>query len=365
MRWKIIIRDAVLIFILWWSGGTVVGEATGRLSSARGFGDLAPETLLGAGTLAFLAIGFTISGLLARRDRTRHLFMVALLVWTLSIYAIFFSGFLFLTVWLIDGALIVFASVVGWGVADLLTRSGARIDPEGAAPSPWGPWASTAIAMLGWAAAALVTLACASVLLERGIADQNLMHYVWGDREAPVTQTARLLDVLNTLVILAVVLWFIHMRRGFSVYEYLALHRARPLTFAKWLIAIAALDASGLLIWSALPPELQGALVADTVVEFSFPLFALATISVVPIAEELIFRGFLFAGFQNSKLGNWGAVIGTTILFALVHADSTKILAIGLLLGLARLRTRSLYVPIAMHALSNCIIWIAAENLYR
>jgi len=364
MRWKIVIRDAVLIFILWWSGGTVVGEATGRLSATRGFGDLAPETLLGAGTLAFLAVGFTISGLLARRDRARHLFMVALLVWTLSVFAIFFSGFLFLTVWLIDGALIVLACVVGWGAADLLTKTGARVDPEDSASGPWGPWASTAIALLGWAVAALVALTCASVLLEWELADRDLMQYVWGDREAPVTQTARLLDVLGTLVILAVVLWFIRMRRGSPVRVYLALHRVSTKTFARWLIAVAALDALGLLIWSALPPDLQGALVARTIVELSFPLFAMATISVVPIAEEAIFRGFLFAGFQNSKLGDWGAVIATTILFALVHADFTKLLAIGLLLGLARLRTRSLYVPIAMHALSNCIIWIAAENFY-
>ena len=79
-----------------------------------------------------------------------------------------------------------------------------------------------------------------------------------------------------------------------------------------------------------------------------------------PIAEELIFRGLLYARLVRTKLGVRWTIILLAAGFAALHtAYSPAVIAIifvdGLLLGAARYRTTSVYVPIAMH-----IVW----NLY-
>jgi membrane protease YdiL (CAAX protease family) len=130
-------------------------------------------------------------------------------------------------------------------------------------------------------------------------------------------------------------------------------------------VVVIAFKTICFLLFSALPPEIQGASVAEWSDRWSFPLYALTAISVVPITEEVTIRGFLFKGFQNSKLGDLGAVICTAILFAFAHREFSHVLILGLLLGFARLHTKSLYVPIAMHALANYFTWVVSENFYH
>jgi membrane protease YdiL (CAAX protease family) len=76
-----------------------------------------------------------------------------------------------------------------------------------------------------------------------------------------------------------------------------------------------------------------------------------------PAAEELVFRGFLY-GLLKDRIGVLPTIAVTAVGWALLHVDySWWVIAIivvdGLLLGLARWRTGSVFVPIAMHALYN------------
>ena len=81
-----------------------------------------------------------------------------------------------------------------------------------------------------------------------------------------------------------------------------------------------------------------------------------------PIAEELVFRGYLF-GLLRDKLGIAATIAITAVGWAVLHVDySWWVIAIivvdGLLLGLARWRSGSVFVPIAMHILYNLYaIW--------
>lgn len=76
-----------------------------------------------------------------------------------------------------------------------------------------------------------------------------------------------------------------------------------------------------------------------------------------PAAEELIFRGWLFNVLEE----RWGMAIAITLSgvgWALLHYTYTwaviSVIAVdGLLLGIARWRTGSVYVPIVMHVLYN------------
>jgi membrane protease YdiL (CAAX protease family) len=81
-----------------------------------------------------------------------------------------------------------------------------------------------------------------------------------------------------------------------------------------------------------------------------------------PMVEELIFRGFLY-GLLKDRIGVPITIALTAVGWAVLHVDYSwwviaNIVVDGLLLGLARWRTESVYVPIAMHALYNLYaIW--------
>jgi len=87
----------------------------------------------------------------------------------------------------------------------------------------------------------------------------------------------------------------------------------------------------------------------------------LAGALVAPICEEVFFRGFLLPGIASS-MPIWSAVIVSSLLFGLAHADLgslAPLIAIGLLLGVVRWKTRSLWPPIFLHTLNNTAALIA------
>jgi len=82
-----------------------------------------------------------------------------------------------------------------------------------------------------------------------------------------------------------------------------------------------------------------------------------------PIAEELIFRGFLYARLNRTKLAGWMTIVVLAVAWALLHASySSAVIGVlivdGILLGVARQRSGSVVVPILMHVTWNLYaIW--------
>ena len=82
-----------------------------------------------------------------------------------------------------------------------------------------------------------------------------------------------------------------------------------------------------------------------------------------PAAEEILMRGLIFFRLSRTRLGPPGAIILGAAGWALMHyqydAKSMALIFLdGLVLGLARHRAQSTYVPIAMHSLGNLFsIW--------
>jgi len=116
------------------------------------------------------------------------------------------------------------------------------------------------------------------------------------------------------------------------------------------------------LISNALAPNANEADVAVFKGMFTSPLWPLALFVVgvgAPIAEELLFRGFLFSALANSRLGLVGSAVLTSLIFAIVHpyslAGRVEVFAIGLLLSWLLVRTGSLRVTMFAHSLNNTI----------
>lgn len=84
--------------------------------------------------------------------------------------------------------------------------------------------------------------------------------------------------------------------------------------------------------------------------------FGLMLMVGAPIAEELAFRGLLFAGLRKRGVRPALTVVITAVVFALFHFEPVRLgvlIAIGLVLGVARARSGSLGVSIVAHAVNN------------
>lgn len=88
-----------------------------------------------------------------------------------------------------------------------------------------------------------------------------------------------------------------------------------------------------------------------------------------PITEEIVFRGYLFAGMRK-WLGIIGAAIITSVIFSLPHliqSTDDRLLwvaaidtfVLSLVLCFLRVKTGSIYAGIGVHAVKNCIAFLA------
>jgi membrane protease YdiL (CAAX protease family) len=87
---------------------------------------------------------------------------------------------------------------------------------------------------------------------------------------------------------------------------------------------------------------------------------AILLIFIVSVAEETIFRGYLFLRFKNIFRNPYWAVAASTLLFALGHGyEGTRgvitVGFMGLIFALIYLWRKSLLAPITMHFLQNFI----------
>jgi membrane protease YdiL (CAAX protease family) len=100
---------------------------------------------------------------------------------------------------------------------------------------------------------------------------------------------------------------------------------------------------------------------------------ALTSFVLAPLLEEIVFRACGFRLWRHTRLGLYGTLILTSVLFMLIHTaqySSTLLVLMfffGVLLGLARENTGSLLVPVILHSLNNLcsiilIIWLGNLN---
>ncbi len=81
----------------------------------------------------------------------------------------------------------------------------------------------------------------------------------------------------------------------------------------------------------------------------------------VPFAEELFFRGALFTWFRR-RYSLWVAILASSVLFALGHADTAAVVATSFVIGVLNAwlyeRTRSIWVPVTVHVVNNGLAFI-------
>jgi membrane protease YdiL (CAAX protease family) len=144
-------------------------------------------------------------------------------------------------------------------------------------------------------------------------------------------------------------------------HQYLCLKPVAFTTLLKWigLFVLVYVAAVLVLIWLDLS---IGNDFMSTMYLNTKPVWMLwlAVVVAVPLFEEVFFRGFLLTDFASSFMRPIGAVLVTTTLWTALHtqydaAGIAVVFCMGLLLGIARIRTGSLMVPLGIHALENMV----------
>jgi len=165
---------------------------------------------------------------------------------------------------------------------------------------------------------------------------------------------------------------FIKLRHGASFKDYLELNAPGKKTWVS-LVGVILL----LIIFSAVmdrihsDPQSLETMVAAYLSSGWTPLFWIATVVFAPVFEETLFRGFLFVGLRNSRVGPAWTVIITAVTFAFLHSlqydffSLMAILVLGLVFGLVRLFTKSLWSTIALHSAWNLMTMISLAMYIR
>ncbi|WP_073296763.1 CPBP family intramembrane glutamic endopeptidase [Chryseobacterium polytrichastri] len=82
----------------------------------------------------------------------------------------------------------------------------------------------------------------------------------------------------------------------------------------------------------------------------------ITAVIMAPIFEEIIFRGIIQKGLMNKGVKPWKAILFSSIIFGLVHANPWQFVGavlLGCVLGLVYYKTKSLLLPMLLHGFNN------------
>ncbi|MEM0970177.1 MAG: CPBP family intramembrane glutamic endopeptidase [Verrucomicrobiota bacterium] len=240
-----------------------------------------------------------------------------------------------------------------------LSSSRASLEPERSNPQPPGFWLTIALGaaiffafLTGQSLPVIGAIAWQYVSVE-GFEGDPMKIAMDGDVLALSTFGGGLFGLLLVGILIRAI--------GWRIPSFLALHRFSWWHLPLWLVV--TYGAALLHTWAA--PHFSKDEIPEFMVDAyqstdSMLLLALAIAGMAPLFEEVFFRGFLFTGWQHTWLKIAGTAILTSFLWTIIHVqygwfELSWIFLLGLLLGLARHLSRSLWIPIAMHVFNNAL----------
>lgn len=170
--------------------------------------------------------------------------------------------------------------------------------------------------------------------------------------------TVTSLSAMVTLFVIFAMIWLLIKINKANFGEFMAIRpfRWRYLFIFSILLLLLNLIIDGVTTWlDREPMQFMDALILTA---NPLWLLILTVIVIVPIYEELIFRGFMWSGLVGTKLGVWGTAILTSVVFVVIHVqygwvELLGIFALAMLFSYARLLSGSLLLPIILHIFNN------------
>ena len=227
---------------------------------------------------------------------------------------------------------------------------------------PWGLWSTLGFSAVIVIVHTVVSMVMAGVLLT--IQENNNPNFNINSFTSSLGTNGFFFSIsiiATALSCMGLILIFAAIRKGITLRQYLGLNPLPLMTFLRWLgiIIIFAVcwDGLSLLLKRPIVPDFIAATYKSAE---SYSLYWFSVVVAAPFLEEFFFRGFLFEGIRCSRLGSIGAVIVTSVTWAVIHLqygmyEIVLIMSMGLILGIAKIKTRSLYTTIGMHAICNLL----------
>ncbi len=93
-----------------------------------------------------------------------------------------------------------------------------------------------------------------------------------------------------------------------------------------------------------------------------FPLVFISGAIIAPIAEEIVFRGYMYKAFRD-RFKMWYAILLSAALFAVIHLEwraALSLFVIGIVLAYVYEKTGNIMAPITLHILNNAVAFLFA-----
>ncbi|HYB58816.1 MAG TPA: CPBP family intramembrane glutamic endopeptidase, partial [Candidatus Acidoferrales bacterium] len=91
-----------------------------------------------------------------------------------------------------------------------------------------------------------------------------------------------------------------------------------------------------------------------------FPLVIVSGVIIAPIAEEIVFRGYLYKAFRDHFKPSY-AIVLSAALFSVLHLEllaTIQLFIVGILLAYVYEKTGNLMAPITLHVLNNAVAFL-------
>lgn len=235
---------------------------------------------------------------------------------------------------------------------------------ENLAPDSWRFWGTLswgALILIMFVTVQSITAVVFVLLSQQGESGQLLENFEALAADGDVLSIC----TLASFIVCCLLIWVaIICKRGATLVDYLALRslswRYYVLGFVALVFLLIGIELINWLFDRDSVPEVMKLiyLSADSKL-----LLFLAIVVLAPLFEEVFFRGFLYRGLllggnQYSQTRVWTTIVITSAVWALIHLqyeayDMGIIFIMGIVLGVARWLTGSLYLPIFIHAVNN------------
>lgn len=91
-------------------------------------------------------------------------------------------------------------------------------------------------------------------------------------------------------------------------------------------------------------------------------LFAILGATLIPVVEELVYRGLFWSALEKRGMHPWAILVVTSMVFAMIHLEPVRtpvLFAVGVAIGIGRLRTGRIGASILTHMLINALAMTA------
>jgi uncharacterized protein len=229
-------------------------------------------------------------------------------------------------------------------------------------PKPWGLWATLGFSLL---------VIGVFLFVQTAVVGVYAIFMVGGN---PAAFTPRFVQNLQTdglllslaswlslSPVLVLIVLLVKLRRGWSPWDYLALHGFSWKSLLVWLgligLLVAVFEGFGFLTDQTSHSEFMIRIYETA---GFLPLLWVTLLVEAPVFEEIFFRGVMFRGIEQSRLGGVGAIVITSVAFTAMHVqyhgfELMWVFSLGVLTGVARWKSGSVFLTMAMHALANLI----------